>query len=124
MGVQRIIWDQSIWTAGRGMQARQYGGVSPHTDHIHMELSVPAGNLETEFFRTGLPVPDRPACGEALPPAGATIDNTDPCFQAFGKSQYWRGVNNAGIGGDLIWTNAFENERPSLGSVAVFADHR
>ena len=58
MGVQRIIWDQSIWTAGRGMQARQYGGVSPHTDHIHMELSVPAGKLETEFFRTGLPVPD------------------------------------------------------------------
>ena len=85
---------------------------SPYGSH-YMELSVPAGNLETEFFRTGLPVPDRPACGEALPPAGATIDNTDPCFQAFGKSQYWRGVNNAGIGGDLIWTNAFENERPS-----------
>ena len=55
------------------------------------ELSVPASNLETEFLGAGLPVPDRPACGEALPPAGATIDhNTDPCFQAFGKSQCGR----------------------------------
>ncbi|MEE2788031.1 MAG: hypothetical protein VX589_11880 [Myxococcota bacterium] len=113
MGVQRIIWDQSIWTAGRGVQARPYGGVSPHTDHIHMEISVAASQLDADFYRDGLPEPERMACGVPLPEAGAIIDAPDPCFELLGPGDYWRSVADAGLGDGLFWTNAFESDRPS-----------
>lgn len=37
LGVQMIIWDRSIWSAGAG-GVRPYGGPNPHTDHVHVEV--------------------------------------------------------------------------------------
>jgi len=35
LGVQRVIWWRRIWTWGEGWD--DYGGESPHTDHLHVE---------------------------------------------------------------------------------------
>ncbi len=40
LGVQEIIWNRQIWTSSRWRSGvRPYGGVSPHTDHIHIGLN-------------------------------------------------------------------------------------
>ena len=41
LGVQAIIHDRRIYTA-RAPRGRFYGGVSPHRDHVHIELGRPA----------------------------------------------------------------------------------
>ncbi len=57
IGIQMVIWDRTIWTASRSPQARCYTGRHPHYDHLHVELSVAAGNGQTAFFR-GVPLPN------------------------------------------------------------------
>lgn len=51
-----------------------------------------------------------PSCGP-VPPEGRVIDDDDPCFRTFGRRQYWRD-EDAGYGGHLYWTNAFDSESP------------
>lgn len=51
MGVQTIIWNRRIWTSNQpnaGM--RPYSGESPHTDHVHLELSAAGAGRYTTFF--------------------------------------------------------------------------
>lgn len=44
LGVQYIIWNRRQWTAIRAREGwRTYSGVSPHTDHLHIELTKAAG---------------------------------------------------------------------------------
>lgn len=38
LGVQRIIWNRRIWDSQR-VAWRSYGGINPHTDHLHIELT-------------------------------------------------------------------------------------
>lgn len=49
---------------------------------------------------------------QVLGPEGGVLDDTGPCFRAYGPSAYWR-TEDAGYGGHLHWTNAFEADRPS-----------
>jgi hypothetical protein len=59
MGIQFVIWDRNDWGASRGApKLRAYTGPSPHTDHIHVELS-PAGAAGTTpwFAETSSPAP-------------------------------------------------------------------
>lgn len=37
LGIQRVIWNRRQWDS-RAKAWRAYGGVSPHTDHLHIEL--------------------------------------------------------------------------------------
>lgn len=55
IGVQIVIWDRSSWRAERaaGDKLRPYTGPIPHTDHIHMELSLDGANRRTPFFTSG-----------------------------------------------------------------------
>lgn len=46
LGVQRIIWDRTRWDRGAPGGVR-YTGVSPHTDHLHIELTRSAGRSLT-----------------------------------------------------------------------------
>ncbi len=40
LGVQCIIWDRRIWSGAQPDAGwRRYGGVNPHVDHLHVELS-------------------------------------------------------------------------------------
>lgn len=116
IGIQRVIWDRWIWESepysGEHSGAYNFPGSHPHNDHIHMELSVEASTLGTDFF-SGPMDPPIPAGCSALPFEGGVIDNSSPCFQAFGNSAYWRVVEGDGIGGSYIWTNAFHAEEPS-----------
>lgn len=37
LGIQRVIWNHRQWDS-RAKAWRTYGGVNPHTDHLHIEL--------------------------------------------------------------------------------------
>lgn len=94
LGIQTIIWDQSIWTSSRAVQGvRYYSGKNRHTDHLHIEITPNA------------PVRTKSACTDTIKANGGTIDNTSACFETFGNQKYWR-KENTGFGGTLIWTNA------------------
>lgn len=48
LGIQCVIWDRKIWSgsyADRGW--RNYGGVNPHVDHLHVELTRQAARTLT-----------------------------------------------------------------------------
>ena len=47
-----------------------------------------------------------------LGPDGGVIDNSGPCFLKWGNSKYWRDESGAGVGGELLWTNAFDSDTP------------
>ncbi len=52
IGIQRVIWDRAYWNGNHG-----YGHLSssslPHTDHIHVELSIEGAAKLTQFFTSG-----------------------------------------------------------------------
>ncbi len=68
------------------------------------------------FAGSGAGMPARAGhCGAAepcgtIPAEGGTIDDGDACFQLFGDMDYWRSVD-AGHGGHLYWTNAWNTEQ-------------
>lgn len=43
--VQYLIWNRRSWSPSRGW--REYNGVHPHTDHIHLELNLDGGRNVT-----------------------------------------------------------------------------
>lgn len=114
IGIQFVIWDKTSWGPHRtpGDRARPYTGGSPHTDHLHIELSVDAAARRTAFFQRPQPPPMIEECA-ALPEVGGIIDEEDSCTQLMGRSQSWRRVPGAGHGDHLVWTNAFESDKPS-----------
>jgi hypothetical protein len=56
IGVQYIAWDRMAWSAHKspGSKFNPFNGPIPHTDHIHVELSLDGANERTPFFRNGL----------------------------------------------------------------------
>jgi MYXO-CTERM domain-containing protein len=114
LGVQFIIWDRWDWMAARpaGEKGKAYTGAHPHNDHVHVELSAMAAMQTADWFSD---VVTPPAIDGCLPlgPDGGVIDELDPCFQAFGAWDYWRSVGDAGYGGSLLWTNAWEHDVPA-----------
>ena len=111
MGIQRIIWDRWYWRADPPRNG-EYTGRHPHHDHLHVELSVAAGNMETPWFAGPMDPPQRELCGEPVADH-AIIDDDSTCFQRFGSEMFWRDVDGVGEGGHILWTNAFESEDPS-----------
>lgn len=73
IGVQLIIWDRSIWSAGRSSDKhRSYTGEHPHNDHLHIEFTAAAAARRTPFF-TG---------GAATPPGNAPAPGRSQCASA------------------------------------------
>lgn len=59
LGIQCVIYDRRIWTA-RSPEGRPYGGIAPHYDHLHIELTPASGrNLTLATLRAvlGRPAP-------------------------------------------------------------------
>lgn len=52
IGVQRVIWDRAYWNGGRGFGLLSSASL-PHTNHIHIELSVDGAARRTPFFTSG-----------------------------------------------------------------------
>lgn len=42
LGIQAVIWSRRIWSA-KSPTGRHYGGVNPHYDHVHIELTRTSG---------------------------------------------------------------------------------
>ncbi|MBC7172614.1 MAG: hypothetical protein H5U40_09320, partial [Polyangiaceae bacterium] len=114
IGIQYIIWDEWTWMASRpvGEKDRSYGGANPHYDHLHVELSVEAAMQTDDWFSSHVSLPFIDGC-VPLGGEGGVIDELDPCFQAFGPFAYWRSVSDAGYGGTLLWTDAWQTSKPS-----------
>lgn len=114
IGIQYIIWDLWTWGGHRdpGEKDRAYGGDHPHHDHLHIELSVEASENSSPWFEDQVTPPAIDGC-DAIGPEGGIIDDTSPCFRAFGSQDYWRIEEGVGYDGRLLWTNAFESDGPS-----------
>jgi len=51
MGIQEIIWNRRIWSAGRHAEGwRDYGGTNPHTDHLHIGLNRAGAAKQTSYW--------------------------------------------------------------------------
>lgn len=95
MGIQTIIWDESIWTSSRARQGvRYYTGSHRHRDHLHIEITP---NGPSTFKKK--------VCDDIIKESGGILDNTSNCFETFGNQRYWR-RENVGYEGALLWTNA------------------
>ncbi len=117
IGIQMVIWDRWLWSPSRTPYSRYYSGQHAHHDHLHVELTVEASRMETPWFTGGnnTPPPPQttPGCNTVVGSSGAVIDETSPCFIAYGPNQYWRRVDGSGVSGSLLWTNAFTSSNPS-----------
>ena len=47
LGIQCVIWNGKIWS-GHYTKWRNYTGVNPHVDHLHVELSWASANLSQQ----------------------------------------------------------------------------
>lgn len=114
LGIQLIIWDRWTWNPSRspGDKSNPYTGAHPHHDHLHVELSVAAANMEVDWYNGPMDPPSLPACG-TIPATGGIVDDADACARAFGPGEFWRVVEGQGYGGRLLWTDAFESSDPS-----------
>lgn len=52
IGIQRVIWDRAFWNGERGFGLLSSASL-PHTDHLHVELSVAGADRRTPFFTSG-----------------------------------------------------------------------
>jgi hypothetical protein len=52
LGVQEIIWNHEIWTAGprRNEGMRPYSGVDPHTTHLHIGQNRLGAAMGTTYW--------------------------------------------------------------------------
>jgi cysteine-rich repeat protein len=58
IGIQRIIWDRTIWDADNAVPKDHCVDISnPHWDHLHIELSWDGANQLTPWFHGGATTP-------------------------------------------------------------------
>jgi hypothetical protein len=75
LGVQLIIWDEYSWGASRaeGDKGRDYSGVNPHHDHLHVELSAEAASRDHDWFSAALDAPGESDAGVSESDAGVHV---------------------------------------------------
>lgn len=74
MGVQLVIWDRSVWSAGQPAARRfsAYHGEAAHDDHLHVEVSTAAAERSLNWYAqhgsttSPSPADDAPAPYEGL----------------------------------------------------------
>jgi hypothetical protein len=115
LGLQRIIWDHSIWSTSRSPRHREFTGDNPHVDHLHIEINEAAAFLTLPWYAAPTGPGPAPACD--VVGADGVVD-AGPCQQLRGPSQYWR-TEAGGYGGQLAWTNAFRGDAPSNTAVTT-----
>lgn len=104
LGVQAVIFDRKIWSAkSPGRDGRYYGGVNPHRDHLHVELSRNGGaNLTVATLRQVLElvaaVPSAPNKPVAVK-AGSRVLRVGSSGKDVGYLQRFLDVNDDGTFG-------------------------
>lgn len=128
LGLQCVIYDRRIWSR-RSPEGREYGGASPHYDHLHIELSraaardltlatvvdvlggtaSPAVTPDTPTVRAGSRGPVVRALQEALGACGFDVEGIDGIFgprteAAVRAFQQHHALDVDGIAGRQTWT--------------------
>lgn len=125
LGIQLIIWNRRYWSGSYPHSGwRAYSGVSPHEDHIHVELSwasarsltverilaVLNGGEEDEDDMAGAYPYDLPAADEADAGQPKNTDGT-PTYQDFGHLEVIPLPLNSGGGaakdGAKVWVSLY-----------------
>lgn len=109
IGVQSVIWDRTIWRVDRRPRDYYYGGVHPHHDHLHVEITEEAGRRNAPWYRR----PFGPEACDPIPPARTVLSEKGACFFTRGAKDSWRVEREAGQGGSLLWTRAIEGSQAS-----------
>ena len=79
MGVQEIIWNRRIWTANRAAEGwRAYGGVNPHTDHLHIGLNRAGAARQTSYWTAPPPAAAPSAPVTSMPPQSQALSGGPP----------------------------------------------
>jgi hypothetical protein len=80
IGIQRIIWDESSWKGVGLEQTNAYGGGHRHNNHLHVELTIDAANMQTPWFeQEGFDIPpDIPEPPDPDDPTPTDPDDPDP----------------------------------------------
>ncbi len=113
LGIMYMIWNRKIWKSYQAHRGWQKYNKSAHRDHVHFSFSWAAAKKQTSFWSAQCPAQGCPGGCEPLDSTGGIIDETSPCIELHGKSQYWRAVEGQGWGGSLLWTNAYQSSAPS-----------
>jgi len=98
-------WGTQRWaTATCFREPCSYGahGASPK-DHLWM--------MEHYFPGTTVSTGEPPEPCVVLGPEGGVLDDSGPCFAAYGPPEYWR-TESVGHDGSTHWTNAFQSDTP------------
>ena len=53
LGIQRLIWNRTIWTAPTSTPTHRCYTGDPHINHIHLELTWEAANRQSLYFTQG-----------------------------------------------------------------------
>ncbi len=102
-----------------GLVSNAFGG-TPTTIHLHYDLNQNVEGVGNAYVPTYMSLirsyeeligMEAEPC-PAIAPDGATLDNNTRCFSLQGNPRFWRYVEDAGIEGDLYWTNAWTNDSP------------
>lgn len=102
-----------------GLVSNAFNG-TPTTIHMHYDIMDDVSGLGQIFVppymslvRSYEELIGQPAVACAIvPAAGGTLDNSGPCFTAFGNPTYWREVDGQGIENNFQWTNAWDGANP------------
>ncbi|MBN1945961.1 MAG: peptidoglycan DD-metalloendopeptidase family protein [Bradymonadales bacterium] len=98
-----------------GRVSNAFGG-TPTTIHLHYDINQYIdghGNVYVPPYMAlvasyqELPDVDPEPCGP-IPAHGGVIDEDNSCFLLHGPMNYWRHVTDAGYGGNLYWTYAWD----------------
>lgn len=117
IGIQMLIWDRTIWKASGGIpRDRCYQGTHPHNDHIHVEISDDAADMNTPFFR-GEPEPpqsggDDSRADSPVAPGGG---NDAPINRDAWVGDLCRSDNDCGFSTDDGLGRCFLSHEPASG---------
>lgn len=79
MGVQEIIWNRRIWSAGRHAEGwRDYGGTNPHTDHLHIGLNRAGAARQTSYWTAPAQAPSSTPASLSGAPVSLAPSSTPP----------------------------------------------
>ncbi len=115
IGIQMLIWDRTIWKASGGTpRDRCYQGTHPHNDHVHVEISADAADMNTPFFNGDVGAAPDANNGQADSPQ-ASADSGSPLNRNAWVGDACRSNNDCAFSTDAGEGRCFLDHEPSSG---------
>jgi hypothetical protein len=92
IGMQYLIWNRVRWSGKRTPRFARYSGPNPHTDHLHVELTMDAAARRTPWFtsRGAAPAPS-PAPSPGTPTINIDAERAVRANRTHGARLGWQG---------------------------------